>query len=145
MDIDEHIKMVMEETGECDPDVITDALLNRKLVVMSREFRRWATRERVREIQRSSRNHIVVDDLEPAIGPSKWAVAIRNRAPFVDKFIDELTVDDLNVILASYDAQIAAGMKQRERYERMLEQLKASGCATVGEMHAARQNVAAAA
>lgn len=143
MNVDDAILELMAEGKTADPHALAEQLSRKRSLELDAGFVHWAVLERVKLMQRQARNHREFDDSREVTkpGPSKWA-QIKEVAPFVGKFVHELTVDDLERIIDEYDKQVAAGIATRARYERLLTALQASGCATVGEMRA-RESVPA--
>ena len=139
MNVDQAIEELLNSTA--DPYVIADRVARKRSLEIDDGFMHWALAERARLLQRSVRNHRSDDTQMPQVGPSRKAQC-RAVLPFVNKFEDEATEADLLDVLDGYDKQIASGIAIRARYERLLERLRASGCATVGEMRA-RESVPA--
>lgn len=142
MNVDDAILNLMGSGETADPYVLAEKLSRKRSLQLDDGFLHWALAERVRLMQRQARNHREFNKTDtPKPGPSKWA-QIREVAPFVHKFVDELTAEDLERIIDEYDKQVAAGITMRARYEGLLTALQTSGCATVGEMRA-RESVPA--
>ena len=142
MNVDDAILDLMGSGETADPYVLAEKLSRKRSLQLDDGFLHWALAERVRLMQRQSRNHRdFADNDAPKPGPSKWS-QIREVAPFVNKFVDQLTTEDLQTIIDEYDKQVAAGITMRARYEDLLTALQTSGCATVGEMRA-RESVPA--
>lgn len=131
MQIDNDIRHEM--ANEPDPAVIAANLLS--TVTVDDEFLLWALVERAKLCQRHLRNVIHSEDTSGAQkkGRSRWS-QVREVAPFVHKFVDELTEADLVEIVDRYSEQAAAAFAKGSEYQQMLNDLRESGCATVGEM-----------
>jgi hypothetical protein len=135
-DIDKAIKEQLALGNEPDPSVIASRLLQHGSVDISDEFIEWALGERVKLYQRTARNlpEAVEDDGAPSTqGRSRWS-QVREVAPFVNKFVDELTEADIIEIINSYNAKANSYIAKANEYRQMLDDLRASGCSTVGEM-----------
>lgn len=137
-DIDNEIKSQLTLGNEPDPSAIAARMLQHGSLTITDEFLQWAMTERVKMFQRNVRS--VIEDVDhdpntPSKGRSRWA-QVREVAPFVNKFVDELTEADLAVIINSYNAQANSAIERANEYRKMLEDLRASGCSTVGEMQA---------
>lgn len=140
MNVDQAIEELMSSTA--DPHAIAERVARKRSLELDDGFKHWAILERTKYLQRSARNHRAGNDSKmPKVGPSRWAQS-RAVLPFVYKFEDDATEADLLAVLDAYDKQISAGIATRARYERLLDRLRASGCATVGEMRA-RESVPA--
>jgi hypothetical protein len=142
MKVDDAILELMVRGDTADPHALAEQLSRKRSLDVDEGFMHWALLERVKLLQRQARNsRSFVDGETPKPGPSQWR-QIREVAPFVNKFVADLTAADLREIIDRYDQQLAAGIQSRARYERLLTDLKTSGCATVGEMRA-RESVPA--
>lgn len=132
MNVDDAIRSIMARGDEAEPDVVAArALMIAPLI--DDEFLLWAMTERVRWSQRQVRNLPAPSERAP--GKSKWA-AFPVVAPFVNKFLADCTADDLAMIVAEYDGQIAASSTKRDEFVVLLRDLQVSGCCTVGELRA---------
>lgn len=135
--IDNEIRSQLTLGNEADPDAIATRMLQHGNITLTDEFLEWALAERIRLLQRTIRNlpEPVKNATNTAKGRSRWA-QVREVAPFVNKFVDELTEADIITIINSYNVQANAAIDKANEYRKMLEDLKASGCSTIGEMQA---------
>lgn len=78
------------------------------------------------------------------VGRSRWSTA-RERFPVAGgwKFLDNCTYEDLLSVADQYAARAAANANREREVRELAEELRRSGYATVGEMRAAREQVAA--
>jgi len=134
MIIDELIRSEMEKPGASpDPVTVAKGLVPQSLQASDfDEFLEWALAQRVANHHRLDRVHI---ETEPSTGPgpSRWS-KYREVAPFINKFVDELTVSDLTDIVERYKEMAASANAKGAQYQALLDELKASGFATVGEL-----------
>ena len=92
--------------------------------------------ERVTWVIRSARASRALgeDRSEPRSGaPSRWS-RVRPIAPFIGKFLDECSVEDLRAVVAAYDSHIAGMERERDRYAALLASLEREGAATVADL-----------
>lgn len=134
-DIDKAIKDQLALGNEADPAVIATRMLQHGSVKITDEFLAWAMTTRVMQLQRVVRNtpEAADDTQQQTKGRSRWS-QVREVAPFVNKFVDELTERDLIEIINAYNAQANAAILKANEYRQMLDELRQSGCSTVGEM-----------
>ena len=132
MKVDDAIGSIMLRGDESEPAVVAARALMLAPSVDD-DFLLWAMTERVKWSQRNVRN--VSAPSQGAAGKSKWA-AFPVVAPFVNKFLADCTADDLAMIVAEYDGQIAASAAKRDGFVVLLRDLQVSGCCTVGELRA---------
>jgi|SRR6185312_11309638 len=79
--------------------------------------------------------------LTPSAGPSKWSVV--KRVPVLGKLLEDCDVSDLEALAEDYRRRAGAMLARADEVEQLADQLRASGCGTVGEMWAATEALAA--
>ena len=136
MQVDDLILAVLKRGREADSHVIARRLIARLSPELVDELISYALVERVQMCQRQVRatRTFAPEQAEP--GPSKWAQVYREPAPFIGKFLDECTAEDLRAIVASYEAHLAGMRAARDRFAELLAQLEATGAETVAGLDA---------
>jgi len=67
-------------------------------------------------------------------GPTRWSIASRECVAGVWKFRTDLTVDDLFMLAEEYATRGNRLLTISDEYRTLGERLRASGCATLGEL-----------
>lgn len=76
-------------------------------------------------------------------GPSKWATVQRVAPGGEWKLLADCTTDDLLLLAAEYRQRSDELLAREREYRELAGQLRASGCATVGEMWDSPESLAA--
>ena len=126
------IDAAMVKGDEADPHVIARRLLRHLTQEERDDMVLRGLAEEVALRQRAVRAEVPT----AAPGPSRWSQVKREVAPFVNKFLDECTLDDLRQIVYLYDEQISRTQAVRERYAKLLAEMLRTGAETVADLEA---------
>jgi hypothetical protein len=148
MTLSDLIRRELAKSKEADPHVIGRRLLPRLTDDMRAEVLARGIGELVTEAIRFERmkGGSATENASHATGPSRRSVAMRERVYVGSewKMLDECGVDDLLAIASDYRTRSEQLAARSLEFDALAQELKRSGCATVGEMRArAERRVAA--
>lgn len=123
------IDTALARSREPDPHVVARRLLTRLPDELRAELLIAGLVDRVRNRIHLDRMHNGLTQRRP--GPSKWSVI---RVPVLGKFLEDCDLSDLEALAQDYRERGAALIARATEVDGLADDLRASGCATVGEM-----------